>query len=218
MSIKQCTKCKEYKPETEQFFYKQKKRSKKKGVYYDLQSWCKDCTLNKQKEYQAQNRDAQSKRYKKWYRKNREYKDAYHQQWVEENFEQNQTNQRKWQRHNPDKLKIYNDLHRNHDISDREWEFCKIYFNYECAYCGINDDIHKRLTGRQLHKEHVIHSGRNDIKNCVPSCGSCNSSKRTQSLSNWYNANNRNYTYERYFKIYKWLRYDCKFIAESKSL
>ncbi|RNB59424.1 hypothetical protein EDM57_04590 [Brevibacillus gelatini] len=76
---------------------------------------------------------------------------------------------------------------------------------------------HKIAEGQDLHKEHVIHDGRNDLKNCVPSCRSCNSEKNTRTLNDWYNKNNPKYTYERYFRIYQWMRYDClKFIKKKR--
>lgn len=120
-----------------------------------------------------------------------------------------------WQRNNKDKLLEYkmNRGNKFHKISTKEWSYCKEYFNYECAYCGMHESVHKQAYKQQLHKEHVIHDGRNDIKNCIPSCRVCNSSKHTSTLSEWYNINNPNYTRERYLKIYEWLRYDCKNIA-----
>jgi hypothetical protein len=104
---------------------------------------------------------------------------------------------------------------KKHRLSKQEWEDCKAYFNYECAYCGLPIEEHLikrkgKLINIDLHKEHVIDQGRNDIKNTIPSCQSCNSSKHTSSLNDWYNKNNPNYTYERYHKIYQWLRYDYK--------
>ena len=61
-----------------------------------------------------------------------------------------------------------------------------------------------------FHKEHVVDEGKNDLRNCIPSCNKCNSQKNTNSLNNWYNITNPNYTYERYCKIYQWIRYDHK--------
>jgi endonuclease I len=72
-------------------------------------------------------------------------------------------------------------------------------------------------TKKDLHKDHVIPDGRNDLKNCVPACHSCNSSKGDLSLNTWYNKNNPVYAYDRYIKIYKWIRFDCrKFIRKKQ--
>jgi hypothetical protein len=67
-----------------------------------------------------------------------------------------------------------------------------------------------KLVLMDLHKEHVIHNGRKDLKNCVPSCQSCNDKKWKFTLNEWYNKDNPVYAYERYHKIYVWLRYDYK--------
>lgn len=118
-----------------------------------------------------------------------------------------------WQRNNKDKIKGYRlarDANKKHSIPEKEWKRCKEFFDYRCAYCGLDEIEHKKLYKQQLHKEHVIHDGRNDIKNCVPSCKSCNGSKHTKTLNGWYNTVNLNYSYERYMKIYQWIRFDCK--------
>jgi hypothetical protein len=111
---------------------------------------------------------------------------------------------------------------KNHRITDKEWYDCKLYFNFRCAYCGLAIEEHwitrnKKLILMDLHKEHVIWDGKDNLKNCVPSCQSCNSLKHKSSLNNWYNSKNELYTYERYYKIYEWLHHDYKkFIKKRK--
>jgi hypothetical protein len=104
---------------------------------------------------------------------------------------------------------------KNHNIYDKEWELCKQYFNYKCAYCGkpLNKNYITRNGKTKLFdfdREHVIFNGKDNLSNCVPSCLICNNEKKRESLNDWYNANNPNYTYERYYKIYQWMRYDYK--------
>jgi hypothetical protein len=99
---------------------------------------------------------------------------------------------------------------KNHKITEKEWYNCKLYFNFRCAYCGKTWEDNFVETGKDLHKEHVIDEGRNDIKNCVPSCNTCNTQKNTKTLNEWYNTNNSIYSYERYLKIYQFMRYDYK--------
>ncbi|OZB98091.1 HNH endonuclease [Paenibacillus sp. XY044] len=121
---------------------------------------------------------------------------------------------RSWLNSNKDKIQKYHDaklMHRTHNITDEEWKKCKEYFNNSCAYCGLHiDDHYRKIRGINkkidLHKEHVDHSGANDITNCIPSCLNCNSQKWVFELEDWYNVSNENYTYERLNKIYKWLR------------
>lgn len=120
-----------------------------------------------------------------------------------------------WQRNNPDKCQGYSQQHDNHDISEKEWEACKKYFNYKCAYCGMPLEDHwvqyagKMILG-DFHKEHKIHDGSNGLENCIPACKSCNSSKHTAIFEEWYNIHNPNFTKSRYNKIIKWCTEDYK--------
>jgi hypothetical protein len=125
--------------------------------------------------------------------------------------------QANWQKENTQNVNNYSRKHRqkDHRVSDKEWDACKFYFNHRCTYCGLAIEDHYILRSGELkwfdfHKEHVIDNGRDDIKNCIPSCQSCNSEKHQDTLNQWYNPKNPKYTYERYHKIYMWLRYDYK--------
>lgn len=105
--------------------------------------------------------------------------------------------------------------HRKHDVYDEEWKLCKKYFNYECACCGLPINEHyvtrnKKLKLFDFHKDHVYYDGKNDLSNCIPLCNDCNNKKKRKSFNVFYNKNNTDYTYERYHKIYLWLRYDYK--------
>ncbi len=118
---------------------------------------------------------------------------------------------KKWQDENKDKIQLYNqfrNMHKKHDITEEEWYICKEYFNFECAYCGMNEIDHLILYNQQLHKDHVDHEGSNDITNCVPACKVCNSSKKTNTIEEWYNSNNSTYSEERIHKIFNWLFID----------
>ncbi|WP_079408776.1 hypothetical protein [Paenibacillus ferrarius] len=44
-----------------------------------------------------------------------------------------------WRNNNKDKLKIYGEQQQNkkHDITDKQWIYCKHYFQNCCAYCGL---------------------------------------------------------------------------------
>jgi 5-methylcytosine-specific restriction endonuclease McrA len=61
-----------------------------------------------------------------------------------------------------------------------DWAACLEFFGNSCAYCGV--------TGK-LHQEHVIpveQGGPYVSDNIVPACGSCNSSKKTKPLDEWF--------------------------------
>jgi hypothetical protein len=109
---------------------------------------------------------------------------------------------------------------KDHIVSQKEWIACKEYFkdkdrDYCCAYCGLKIQNHYRkyagkLMKQDLHKEHVDDGGSVYLDNCVPSCQSCNSSKRKFKIHNWYNENNPNFTHDRLNKITKWITEDYK--------
>lgn len=213
MELKQCTKCKEKYPATTEYFYKQKRT--KDG----LAPWCKKCRLEYQKKYQNEHKEEQKKRHAIWHIKNREIVLQRNKEFREANKEHVREYQRKYQKENRDKYKIYRKqkvLHRNHRITKQEWEACKAYFNYSCAYCGMTENEHKALHNEQLHKEHVIHNGANDLSNCVPACKHCNSQKWEYSLDEWYNENNKVFSKERLDKINKWLKEDYKKYIKNK--
>lgn len=127
--------------------------------------------------------------------------------------------QLKYQKNNPDKIKQYGLMHQNHKITKSEWESCKQYFEYKCAYCGLPIDEHwttyreKRKLG-DFHKEHPDHNGANDLSNCIPSCESCNCQKNDKKFDNWYNEINPIYSIERLDKIIQWLEIDYKHFTE----
>ena len=205
MELKQCTKCDRVLPATSEHWY----LSKEKCIQP-----CKECL----KKYRDKNKGIQSERYKKWHKKNKERLNNKSRKWCRENKEHVSKTSKRWRSKNKNSIKKYNETYSNkkHKITNNEWKSCKEYFDYSCAYCGISEDLAKELYNQRLHKEHVLHEGKNDISNCVPSCKGCNSSKARHTLNEWYNKNNIKYTYERYHKIYLWLRYDYKDFRDKK--
>jgi len=125
-----------------------------------------------------------------------------------------------WKDKNAYRFKIYSDKHRVHDITEEEWRGCLIAFNNTCAYCGlpIEEHIIKR-NGKYIimkfHKEHVDDKGYNDLRNGVPSCRSCNSSKHTSSLEEWY-FKQKFFSMDRYIKILWWTNEEYKDYIEEK--
>lgn len=93
-------------------------------------------------------------------------------------------------------------LKEKHKITNEEWETCKSFFDYCCAYCGhIEDKTDRR---RLLIKEHVDNFGSNYLDNCVPACLSCNSTKRSKKFEVWYKTS-PNFSEKRLQKVYQWL-------------
>ena len=85
--------------------------------------------------------------------------------------------QSQWRKDHPEKCRRYSELHRKHDITEAEWRDCLRSFNYKCAYCGISEEESLKIHKQKLHKEHSDDNGYNDLRNAVPACRSCNSSK-----------------------------------------
>lgn len=210
--MKECTLCKLNFPETNEYFYS---AYNKAGT---LSSWCKECQKSKSRERYKNNKEESNRRGKAHYRKNKATYNKMNRAWNRKNSEKLSVIAKAWRKNNKDKVKEYNQKYSNkkHNITTKEWNYCKVYFDNSCAYCGMTEIEHKEKSKQQLHKEHVIHEGRNDIKNCVPSCKMCNSSKRKTTLNEWYNPTNPAYSRDRYLRIYNWIRYDSKNININK--
>lgn len=73
-------------------------------------------------------------------------------------------------------------------VTGRQIELLMESHGYTCYYCGSISDW--------LHVDHVTpvsRGGKNEIQNCVPSCSSCNTSKRDRTefeFSSYSGANN----------------------------
>jgi HNH endonuclease len=149
---------------------------------------------------------------KKWGKDNRQRKTEYEREWNKEKGKYRKDYQKNWRKNNRNKLKEYNykRMQKDHNITKIEWESCLSFFNQSCAYCGMTEVDSRKIYNQRLHKEHVIHDGRNDLKNCIPACKSCNSSKREYTLNHWYNSSNPVYTREKYLHIVLWMKTECK--------
>lgn len=206
MSEKVCSKCNTLKSLSE--FYSQKKYSKKRGDYTYYHPECKECAKRRSSIWISENREKHLESKRRYNHKEKPTQDK-------REFAKRQRESgyfKKWQQENKDKVKMYNSRrqHKNHDITDEEWERCKEYFNYRCAYCSISDSEAKSMYGNYLHKEHVDHEGADDLSNCVPACKLCNGQKHIFELNEWYNHENPRYSDERLVKINKWINGDYK--------
>jgi hypothetical protein len=200
-------------PCTDDYFYVNKKNNSD-----GLHPMCKKCSIKRTKNNRAENFDFRKNYDKKRYKINpQKFKDN-----VKKNKEIKPEHykvlSKLWWKKNKEKVASYGKNRRKykkHIINAKEWSDCKNYFNNCCAYCGLPIEQHitersGKLINIDLHKEHVIDGGKNDLSNCIPGCLTCNTSKHTKTLNQFYNPGNSNYTYERYHKIYMWIRYDYK--------
>jgi hypothetical protein len=204
---KYCIKCDNWLEANDQNFY---------VVKSGFSSYCKPCNIKRTEEWKKNNPDKI-----KIYNTRRNHKpDRIENAKVRNRKSRENGYYASWQKNNPEKVKEYQmkRAHKNHNITKREWNFCKEYFDYRCAYCGLHISEHyKKYKGisrpSDFHKEHVDHNGENDLSNCVPSCNNCNSFKHDFLFDDWYNLENPNYSKERYNKILQWLNNDYKLFS-----
>lgn len=204
--MKTCTKCGETKPADQEHFYKNK--STKDG----LTSQCKECNKAQARAYKATHKEQYHELYKKYYSKDRDRYINNAKRWQTENEERTKEIARNFRRKNPEICKGYIQARQDRipQVTKDEWFVAMVYFDYSCAYCGMSEKEAREVYGDTLHKEHVIRNGRNDLKNLVPACKSCNCEKHKKTFNEWYNPSNPKYDHDRYVKIYLWLRYVAK--------
>lgn len=208
-----------YMPCTKEYFYKNDKNTKD-----ELCPECKSCSKAKTTQGYYNNHE-ERKAVKRQHRLNNlEIYNTRAKQWQQDNKEKWDAYEEEYRKINPEKFVRYNEArqHKNHKITSSEWENCKRYFNYQCAYCGLHISEHyftrKGVTKLgDFHKEHKDHEGVDGLTNCVPSCGSCNDRKWKFAFDEWYNESNPRFSEERLKKIFKWLTEDClEYIEEHK--
>jgi len=100
-------------------------------------------------------------------------------------------------------------IKEKHKITIEEWEECKNYFNYRCAYCGEPFEDYFEKREQDFHKEHYVNIGSNKLDNCVPACVSCNFSKNNNDFEEWYKTKEF-FTNARYWKIKTWINHEYK--------
>jgi arsenate reductase-like glutaredoxin family protein len=188
-------------------FYSQNKYSKKRGHYIYYNPECKECKKKKSFEWIQDNRERfreinlnyfSTEKGKQNRRKRKETQSTYYKQWCKEN---------------PNWMREYSQNRRaakknlEADFTSDDWQECLEYFDHECAYCGISEKEHLEQFGKQLSQDHfipLIEDGTYTKDNIIPSCSSCNSSKRTRSFFDWY-PNHQNFSEESLSKIIYYL-------------
>lgn len=205
---KLCNRCELYYPATTENFYK----NDKNGID-GLYPYCVVCAKIKADKWAADNRE----RNLELKRRSNKRPKALIRQTENTRRRRKEGYFKKFFIKHPNKQREYNKRHGNkkHMISDKEWDACRLYFDYRCAYCGKSWEQNKLETKKDLHKEHAHDDGLNDLSNCVPACRDCNSKKHEKELTVWFNE--ITITEERKFKIIKWLEHDHLKYIENNS-
>jgi hypothetical protein len=200
----------EWIPCISEYFYVNTKNSQD-GLHPE----CKRCSVKKRQNDEVYE---QMRKYaKKDYEDNPEYyQDKAHRRYREKTEECFQTTKNWVNKHKPNygqKRK----LHKKHEITKKEWNECKSFFNNSCCYCGLPVEEHyHRYNGEMKHydlsKDHAYNNGSNKIDNCLPSCRVCNSLKNIYDWNIWYTPDNPLYNLHNYNKINEWL---SKFLTEA---
>ena len=244
--FKKCSKCEEILHVSR--YYKSKK------CKYGVNSYCKQCQNNQNKEYKEkheqeikdyqdkykeEHREEKLRRDRKYYKNNKEiiskknkvryennkekyseigktyYKEhreerlEYRKQYYQEHKEEIRKYNEKYRKENPQVQ--FNGHHKRkqleenqgNGVSREQWFECFEFFNWECAYSGI------QLTKDNRNLDHIValdNGGEHEIWNCVPILNIYNSSKWKNNMLEWYLEQDY-FDIDRLTKIYEWRIY-----------
>ena len=214
--FKQCSECGE-------ILHVSKFRKIKNGKY-GVMKICKECRKIYEKKYRDEHREEISeynKKYreehkeerkeydKKYYEEHKEEKSIRFKKWYKENKEERDRYCKNWQRNNPHVGFNSNGRRRSrlenqgNGITKEQWFECFEFFNWECAYSGI------QLTKDNRSIDHIValdNDGEHEIWNCVPMKKGYNTSKHTKDMLEWY-LEQSFFSIDRLTKIYEWRIY-----------
>lgn len=181
-----CTKCKQEKPVTAEYFHRNKNRkdgfeeickSCKKEYYQEnkehiIKNTRKYREENKEhyqqnrKKYNQENKDKIAKQIKEYYEENREWFLEYRKQYYVENKEYILEQVKLYRVDNKERYKKYYQqasqrrravkMKLPNTLTIEEWNNIKLYFNNSCSYCGMTEKEHFKEYGEQLHQEHFV--------------------------------------------------------------
>jgi hypothetical protein len=196
----------EWLPCTEEYFYKNKSNN-----IDGLNTWCKKCSKKKAikqwKDDPIKHRESHKK-----YEKTLKFR-----KWTKKNHQEFRDYKVQYRKDNKDKLTEYAKRHRKHDITESEWQACQKAFNFCCAYCGKTLTEQYEQNNEQFHREHVDDEGYNDLRNCVPACTNCNSTKHKSSIDELIQYHYIvEFTLDKYNKIVWWITEGYKQYIEIK--
>lgn len=206
MSFKQCTRCKEWKPATKQYF----DRNRGKYCKFGLHHYCKPCRFDFHSEKYDETAKAKKSAYNKGYRaKNGDHLRAESKRYHKENAERlaeyraNKAEHRtqntlRWQKNNPDKVRILNHRRaaKRKNLPDKfyiaDWRHALNYWDNKCAICGRAPDETMTLAADHWIPLDLPHCPGTVPTNILPLChgrqggrGGCNNSKSFLDPVDW---------------------------------
>lgn len=174
---------------------------------------CKNCTIKRAVARYHIDVEKSREAQRASYGRTKEWRLVQIKKYHSENSQKVKLKRQEWINGNPKKLieyRVNREATKRHEISEKEWNDCKNYFNDECACCGLSSSEQHELYGKQFSRDHYINDGANDLSNCIPLCTSCNSRKWKYSFNEWYTEENIKYDELRLSKIKKWITEDYK--------
>ena len=193
--MKECKKCKRRYEATLVFFYKVG------GNKDGLATTCKGCAKSQARESYRKNREATLERAAKYYEKNAEDVKEYERKKYHDNKDRENERSRRYYRknkssfslrqkryylENPGLFREYSNKRRTlkrklpATLTEVEWEKAIKTFDGKCAYCAKDKPL------AQDHFVPLSKGGPYSADNIIPSCKSCNSSKRDNDFADWY--------------------------------
>ena len=173
---------------------------KKKSCKYGVNSYCKECQNNQNKEYN-----------KKYREEHRDYYNEYNKKYREEHKDYYNEYNKNYKINNPEKIlnnhvKRRNNLeNQGNGITKEQWLEMMNFFEWKCAYSDeyIGGDSDKRTI------DHIValdNGGEHEIWNLVPMYANYNYSKSTKNMLEWY-LEQEYFDIDRLTKIYEWRIY-----------
>ncbi len=200
---KRCSRCKDWKPETVEFFNKDKNR------VGGFARWCTDCCKQKW----AENSHKYGLASAKWREENAEYLKAQQaeyrarpeirekrrqqtEDWRKDNPDRHRENAIDWAHRNPIKVRVNNERRRTRkqglpdELTVEQWQYALEYFNGCCAVCGRPNGLWHTLAVDHWIPLNTDNCPGTVASNCIPLCHGaegCNNSKHDVMPDVWLN-------------------------------
>ena len=199
--FKRCTKCGEIKLVTTEYFHKAKRGK------FGLESQCKVCRQEYNKQWRQDNKEYIQEYNKEYYQDNKEYFQECNKQWLQDNKEYHKeyrkTPQGQVVKFNSRCRRRTKEAALGNGITVEQWQECMQFFGWKCAYSG------EPLKEGNRSLDHITplnSGGDNEIWNVVPMYRNYNSSKNDKEMLEWYKEQPF-YSEDRLKKIYEWQEY-----------